>query len=89
MTDDPQIIKARREVAALKGLLIHALIYTCVISGLIGLNMLLPKSGWWAHWPTIGWGIGLFLHGTAVFTPPRLFDQDWEEREIQKRLGRK
>ncbi len=89
MTDDPRYIKAKREVAARKGFYIHALVYACVISGLIGLNMVLPKSGWWAHWPAIGWGLGLFLHGIAVFAPPRLFDQDWEERKIKERLERK
>jgi hypothetical protein len=89
MTDDPRYIEAKREVSALKGLYIHALVYACVISSLIGLNMLLPKSGWWAHWPAIGWGIGLLFHGMAVFTPSRPFGQHWEARKIRERLERK
>jgi 2TM domain len=89
MSDDPQTIKAKHEVAALKGFYIHAVVYACVISGLIGLNMLLAKSGWWVHWPAIGWGIGLFVHGLLVFSPVHLFDREWEERKIKQRLERK
>lgn len=89
MSGDPRHMKAKREVAARRGFYIHALVYACVISSLIGLNMLLPKSGWWAHWPAIGWGIGLFFHGIAVFMSSRPFGQDWEERKIQERLERK
>lgn len=89
MSNDPQYIKAKREVSALKGFYIHGLVYACVISSLIGLNLLLPKSGWWAHWPAIGWGIGLTFHGLVVFTPSRPFGQDWEERKIRERLQQK
>jgi hypothetical protein len=89
MTDAPEYIKAKREVAALKGFYIHALVYACVIASLLGLNLLLPKSGWWVQWPAIGWGIGLFFHGVAVFTPSRRFGRDWEERKIKERLERK
>jgi cyanate permease len=89
MTDDPQYINAKREVSALKGFYIHALVYACVITGLFGLNMMLPKSGWWFHWPAIGWGIGLFFHGLLILAPLRVFDTDWEDRKIKERLERK
>jgi 2TM domain len=89
MTDDPETIKAKREVTALKGFLIHALVYACVMSGLVALNILLPKSGWWFQWPLLGWGIGLLVHGLLVFSPIHLFDRDWEERKIRERLEHK
>jgi 2TM domain len=88
MTDDPKYDKAKREVAALRGFYVHAVVYGCVISGLIVLNVLLPKSGWWAQWPAIGWGIGLLVHGIAVFAPSRFLDEDWEKRKIRERLER-
>jgi 2TM domain len=89
MIDDTRFNKAKREVAALKGLFVHAVVYVCVISGLIVLNLLLPKSGWWVQWPLLGWGIGLLVHGFLVFSPIHLFDRDWEERKIKERLERK
>jgi hypothetical protein len=84
--DDSRYIKAKREVRTIKALYTHVLVYVCVISGLAVLNLLLAKSDWWFHWPLIGWGIGLALHGFFVFAPMRPFDRDWEERKIKERL---
>lgn len=87
---DPLYIKAKREVSVLKGFYIYALVFACVISGIIGLNIfLLPNSGWWVQWPMMGMSIGLFLHVLAVYMRFRLFDQDWDVRKIQERLERK
>ena len=87
METDQKILDARLHMHQLKGFLIHAFIFTCVMSGLIGLNIL-TKSDWWVQWPLFGWGIGLLGHAVQVFTPLRLFGRDWEERKIRKRLGR-
>lgn len=56
---------AERRVKARLGWYAHATVYVCVISGLALL-------GWWQGklWPVapaLGWGLGLAMHGLAVF----------------------
>ena len=56
---------AERRVNARMGWYTHATVYTIVISGLALL-------GWWQgrFWPiapALGWGLGLAIHGLAVF----------------------
>jgi 2TM domain len=85
MSRDPRYLKAKEHVAAVKGFYIHLLVYACVISGLIAVN-LATKSDWWVQWPLLGWGIGVTGHAIGVFMPFRLFSRDWEERKIQEQL---
>ena len=87
MDEDPRLIDARHHVRRLKGLRIHALVFSCVMSGLLGLNIIL-KSDWWVQWPFLGWGIGLIAHAILVFAPIRPFGPDWEERKIKDYLNR-
>jgi len=39
-------------------------------------------------WGSIGWGIGLVVHGLNVFEVINLFGPNWEKKKIEKRLGR-
>jgi transcriptional regulator with XRE-family HTH domain len=39
-------------------------------------------------WGSIGWGIGLLVHGLNVFEVINLFGPNWEKKQIEKRLGR-
>ncbi len=87
MTDDPGYLEARQYVQALRGFYIHGIVFLCVMSGLIGLNSL-TRTGWWVHWPLLGWGIGVLIHGITVAAPIRLFGRDWEQRKIAERLGK-
>ena len=87
METDPKLAEARRHVRALKGFLSHALVFSCVMSGLFGLNSL-TKTDWWVQWPLLGWGTGLLVHAMLVFTPFRLFGREWEEQKIQEHLRR-
>jgi 2TM domain len=87
MDDDMKLQEATEHVAALKGFYIHALVYVCVMSLLIAIDMLTgPK--WWAQWPLLGWGLGLMGHAIAVYSPFRPFSRDWEERKIKEHLAR-
>jgi hypothetical protein len=86
-SNDARYIEAKRHVEALRGFYIHAIVYGCVISPLVGLNMVL-RGGWWVQWPLLGWGAGLLVHGLTVFTPFELFGPDWQARRIAKRLDR-
>jgi hypothetical protein len=87
MSQDARYLKARQHVAAIKGFYIHLLIYVCVISGLIVINMA-TKSDWWVQWPMLGWGIGIIGHAIGVFMPFQLFSGDWEERKIKEELAK-
>ena len=39
-------------------------------------------------WGSIGWGIGLVVHGLNVFEVINVLGPKWEKRQIEKRLGR-
>ncbi len=86
MTDDPKFLEAKQHVQALRGFYIHGIVFLCVMALLLGLNSL-TRAAWWAHWPLLGWGLGLLIHGVTVFTPFRLFGRDWEQRKIAERLA--
>ena len=86
MSDEYARIKAKRHVAALKGFYIHLFVFICVNAGLIAIN-LATKTLWWAHWPLLGWGVGLLGHAIGVFSPFNLFGKDWEERKIRQHMA--
>lgn len=50
---------------ALRGFLIHAIVFGLTIAGLFVIN-LLTGGPWWVQWPLIGWGLGLAGHAYLV-----------------------
>lgn len=56
---------ARRRVSAKLGWWSHATIYLLVNLGLLALSWYQGRH--WAVFPALGWGLGLALHGLAVF----------------------
>lgn len=64
---DPQHLEAqaRRRAGAKLGWLIHAAVYVCVNLLLAALSAHHGKG--WAVYPALGWGLGLLLHGAAVW----------------------
>ncbi len=56
---------ARKRAAAKLGWLIHASVYTIVNSFLILVALYHGKA--WAVFPLLGWGLGLAIHGAAVW----------------------
>jgi hypothetical protein len=85
---DPRYVAAKRHVAAVRGFYIHGLVFACVMSLLLGINII-SKSGWWVQWPLFGWGIGLLAHALTVYTPFQLFGSSWEERKINEYIAKK
>lgn len=92
--DNIEVDRARREairhVEALKGFYIHAIVFGCVMTGLVIINAA-TGGGWWAQWPLLGWGIGLAAHAVAVFKPMRhvrLFGPEWTARQVKARLAK-
>lgn len=56
---------ARKRAGAKMGWFIHAFVYVCVNAGL-ALLALNHGRDWYAY-PLLGWGLGLALHGAAVW----------------------
>ena len=75
--------RARQRAAAKLGFYIHLLVYIVVNGILISVNFNTGRGFLWFHWPMIGWGIGLFFHGLAVFIRPKLMQQ-MIENELKK-----
>jgi 2TM domain len=75
--------RAARQYAAIKGFYIHCLVYVLVSLLLVLLNVL-GSGPMWAHWPIMGWGIGILGHAYAAFvaTPKRL--ADWEAKALAR-----
>ena len=56
---------ARKRVKARLGWYTHALVYACVIGGLALIGAW--QGRYWPIAPALGWGLGLLMHGLAVF----------------------
>ena len=66
-TDSPQTLEylARRSARAKMGWFIHALVYVCVNAGLALMAWHTGRA--WHLYPLAGWGLGLAIHGLAVW----------------------
>lgn len=56
---------ARRRAAAKMGWFVHALVYACVNAGLALVAWHTGRA--WHLYPLAGWGLGLAVHGLAVW----------------------
>jgi predicted membrane channel-forming protein YqfA (hemolysin III family) len=64
-TTDPLERTARRRARAKLGWFAHATVYVLVNALLLTLS--LTSGRHWALYPLLGWGLGLALHGIAVW----------------------
>jgi hypothetical protein len=67
MSNDQTYRKARRTVEAKLGFLIHLSVYVIVNILLVAINLMTFPRYLWFVWALLGWGVGLFCHGFAVF----------------------
>lgn len=79
---------AKKQVEDKKGLVVHAMIYFVVNTGLFLLDLILG-DGWWFYWVAIGWGIGVAIHIIVFIIESMIFSPQWEEKEIKKIMGGK
>lgn len=70
MVDRIALAAQREENDARKGFIIHFVVYLAVMALLLLIDWNDPAHSW-AHWPAIGWGIGVAAHGymALVRTP--------------------
>jgi fatty acid desaturase len=78
-----KLMKARRQVAAIKGFYIHLFIFVLVMLGLAAINLSVGRP-WWVLWVLLGWGVGVLAHALTVFGHTSKRIQDWEERKIKE-----
>ena len=66
-TDSPEALErlARRRAGAKMGWFVHALLYACVNAGLALIAWHTGRT--WHLYPLVGWGLGLAIHGLAVW----------------------
>ncbi|WP_064609879.1 2TM domain-containing protein [Photobacterium sp. J15] len=76
-------------VRDLKGFYSHLTNYLVVIFILFLINLLTDSSYIWAIWPALGWGIGVLNHAAHVYEWFNWFNERWEKKQIEKRLGRR
>jgi hypothetical protein len=67
MEDQDTYRKAKGTVEARLGFYWHLGVYLAVNTLLIIINISTSTEYLWFKWPLLGWGIGVFFHGLAVF----------------------
>lgn len=85
----PEERDARYQVHRLRSFYRHVYVFVVVSIGLMTINALTPSPRLWFHWPMLGWGIWLTLHGIATFSRGRWFGRDWEERKVRELMTNK
>lgn len=81
--DQIQKVRADKEFAAIRGFYIHFLIYAAVIVLLVAINAF-SGGTMWAHWPALGWGIGILAHGYGAFFKVPKEMAAWEAVEVSR-----
>jgi hypothetical protein len=84
----PEYQAARRQVQRLRGFYAHLAVYLAVNAGLLVINLFTAPERLWVMGPLAGWGIGVVIHGAAVFLRGRFFGNEWEDRKVRELLQR-
>lgn len=79
-----ELMKARKKVKKIKEFYTHAIVYVCVNTFLIVINLLNSKNGIWFIFPLFGWGLGLFSHAANTFNFMPFLSKNWERRKIKE-----
>jgi len=87
MRHEEALHRARKRVKEMRSWYISAALYAVVIPSLWIIN-LVGGGNLWAHWPTMGWGIGLTVHGLSVFAGRSFFGSEWEEKKVEEIMAR-
>ena len=78
---------ARKRVKEIRGFYFAAMAYAVVIPSLWVLNLVMGGPIW-AHWPMIGWGIGLTVQGLSVFAGRSFFGAEWQQKKVDEIMVR-
>jgi len=85
---------ARKRAGAKLGWYLHALVYLVVNAAMVIASVYGLRQRPWTLYPALGWGLGLALHGIAVFVlgagsnlRERMFQRE-RERLLRQQQGR-
>ena len=87
MRHEEALRRARKRVKDIRSFYVSASMYCVIIPCLWAFN-LIGGGKIWAHWATIGWGIGLTAHGLSVFAGRSFFGSEWEEKKVEEIMAR-
>ena len=87
MRHEEALRRARKRVKDIRSFYVSATMYCIVIPSLWAIN-LIGGGKLWAHWATIGWGIGLTAHGLSVFAGRSFFGTEWQEKKVEEIMAR-
>jgi len=79
--------RAHKRVREIRAFYVSASSYAIIIPCLWIIN-LFGGGKLWAHWATIGWGIGLTIHGLSVFAGKSFFGAEWEDKKVDEIMAR-
>ncbi len=74
------------QVKKIKEFYNHLTKYLSVISLLFVINFVTGTEELWAIYPALGWGIFMVSHAINAFEVFNFLGDDWEQKEIEKRL---
>lgn len=83
---DAALFRARKKAKEIGEFYMHAFAYACVIPLLWIVNASTPGP-WWAQWATMGWGLGVAIHGLTVFADGTFFGTAWEEKKVAELMA--
>ena len=86
MEDQDAYRKAKGRVEAKLGFYWHLGVYLAVNALLVIINLSTSREYLWFKWPLLGWGIGVFFHGLAVFRLSSGRLADMKERMIAEEM---
>jgi hypothetical protein len=67
MANQVEYETARRRATAVYGFYRHAAVFGAVMLLLVLIDLLASPGTTWFHWPLMGWGLAVALHGARVF----------------------
>jgi sensor histidine kinase YesM len=84
------LIRARKRVKEIRSFYLSVSLYCVIIPCLWLINYLTlgNSKAWWAHWPTLGWGIGLTIQAMTTFAGRSFFGSEWEARKVDELMAR-
>ena len=87
---DPDMPRSEKnailEVRKLKNFYISAVGYFVLVLFLLIINLLTNPGYLWVVWPALGMGIGIVMQAVRVFGILGHLGEDWEKRQVEKRL---
>jgi sensor histidine kinase YesM len=79
--------RAQKQVREIRSFYVSAALYAVMIP-IFWIVNLMTGDRIWAHWPMIGWGVGLTIHGMSVFASGTFFGAAWQERKVEEIMAR-